>query len=235
MQNKIIKVKNFLSSLLCNYRQLVKTDFDEGTTDKILDILRELRSFMKSSNFVIDGSIPSEWYVSSLIQYLKRLPDNLVNNEYELLFEDMEKDLYKNLKELDFETLSTCISKIKFVEKGILFYQEAKQTLIDILMNNKVIKIVENDPIKVEFSFKYEPKKKKFKIKPLGIKEKQIHLLDNMDYNKKSLERVCGTVKQFCKSFPNLVELQSKQSSETDIFDLQLNNIIKIGTIIHGA
>ena len=72
MQNKIIKVKNFLSSLLCNYRQLVKTDFDEGTTDKILDILRELRSFMKSSNFVIDGSIPSEWYVSSLIQYLKR-------------------------------------------------------------------------------------------------------------------------------------------------------------------
>ena len=222
MQNKIIKVKNFLSSLLCNYRQLVKTDFDEGTTDKILDILRELRSFMKSSNFVIDGSIPSEWYVSSLIQYLKRLPDNLVNNEYELLFEDMEKDLYKNLKELDFETLSTCISKIKFVEKGILFYQDAKQTLIDILMNNKVIKIVENDPIKVEFSFKYEPKKKKFKIKPLGIKEKQIHLLDNMDYNKKSLERVCGTVKQFCKSFPNLVELQSKQSSETDVFDLQL-------------
>ena len=108
---------------------------------------------MKSSNFVIDGSIPSEWYVSSLIQYLKRLPDNLVNNEYELLFEDMEKDLYKNLKELDFETLSTCISKIKFVEKGILFYQEAKQTLIDILMNNKVIKIVENEFILVFFWF----------------------------------------------------------------------------------
>ena len=179
-KNQIIKIKNFLSSLLCNYRQLVKTDFDEGTTDKILDILRELRSYMKSSNFVIDGSIPSEWYVNSLI------------------------------------------NKIKFVQKGILFYQDAKQSLIDILLNKKVINIVEKDPIKVELSFKYDQKKKRLKIKPLGIKEKQIYLLDNADYTKKGLERVCSSVKDFCKHFPNLVDLQSKHSLEADVFDLQL-------------
>ena len=220
--NKIIKIKNFFSSLLCNYRQLVKTDFDEGTTEKTLDILRELRSFMKSSNFVIDGSIPSEWYVNSLIQYLKKLPENLTNNEYELLFKEMENDLYNNLKKLDFETLSVCLNKIKFVQKGILFYQNAKQTLIDILMNKKVIKIVEREKIFVELSFKYDQKKKKFKIKPLGTKEKQIYLLGNMDTNKKGSEKVCSTIKDFCKHFPNLVGLQSKKCLAANIFDLQL-------------
>ena len=221
-KNQIIKIKNFLSSLLCNYRQLVKTDFDEGTTDKILDILRELRSYMKSSNFVIDGSIPSEWYVNSLIKYLKNLPSNMAINEYEILFKEMEEDLNQNLNDLDFETLSICLNKIKFVQKGILFYQDAKQSLIDILLNKKVINIVEKDPIKVELSFKYDQKKKRLKIKPLGIKEKQIYLLDNADYTKKGLERVCSSVKDFCKHFPNLVDLQSKHSLEADVFDLQL-------------
>ena len=221
-KNKIIKIKNFLSSLLCNYRQLVKTDFDEGTTDKILDILRELRSFMKSSNFVIDGSIPSEWYVNSLIQYLKHLPEPMSTNEYELLFKEMESDLDKNLKQLDFETLSICLNKIKFVKKGIIFYQDAKTALIEILLNKKVNKIVESDPIKVELSFKFDQKKRKLKIKPLGVKEKQIYLLDNIDYSQKGAERVCGNVKDFCKHFPNLVDIQSKTGIEADIFELQL-------------
>ena len=221
-KNEIIKIKNFLSSLLCNYRQLVKTDFDEGTTDKIIDILRELRSYMKSSNFVIDGSIPSEWYVNSLIKYLKKLDENMANNEYELLFKEMESELNQNLNNLDFETLSICLNKIKFVQKGILFYQDAKQSLIDILLNKKVINIVEKDPIKVELSFKYDQKKKKLKIKPLGVKEKQIYLLDNADYTKKGLEKVCSSVKDFCKHFPNLVDLQNKHSLEADVFELQL-------------
>ena len=222
LANKIIKIKNFFSSLLCNYRQLVKTDFDEGTTDKIIDILKELRSFMKSSNFVIDGNIPSEWYVSSLIQYLKKLPENLADNEYELFFKEMENDLFNNLKQLDFETLSICLNKTKFAQKGILFYQDAKQILIDILLNKKVIKIVEKDKINVELSFSYSEKKKKFRIKPLGVKEKQIYLLGNMDYNKKGSERVCTTIKDFCKHFPNLVRLNSKICLASDVFDLQL-------------
>ena len=222
LANKIIKIKNFFSSLLCNYRQLVKTDFDEGTTDKIIDILKELRSFMKSSNFVIDGNIPSEWYVSSLIQYLKKLPENLADNEYELFFKEMENDLFNNLKQLDFEKLSICLNKTKFAQKGILFYQDAKQILIDILLNKKVIKIVEKDKINVELSFNYSEKKKKFRIKPLGVKEKQIYLLGNMDYNKKGSERVCTTIKDFCKHFPNLVRLNSKICLASDVFDLQL-------------
>ena len=70
--------------------------------------------------------------------------------QHELLFKEMENDLNNNLKKLDFETLSVCLNKIKFVQKGILFYQDAKQTLIDILMNKKVNRIVEKENIIVE-------------------------------------------------------------------------------------
>ena len=69
IQNNIIKVKNYLNTLLYNYRTLVKTDFEEGTTSNLINILKELKIFMKSSNFVIDGSIPSEWYINSLIEF----------------------------------------------------------------------------------------------------------------------------------------------------------------------
>ena len=219
-KNNIIKVKNFFSSLLCNYRQLVKTDFDEGTTNNTIDILKELKSFMKSSDFVIDGSIPSEWYVNSLIGYLKRLPKTLTDNEYELLFKDMERDLNKSIKELDFETLSICLNKIKFVHKAIVFYENTKQVLIDISLNNKVADIVENDSIKVEMKFKYNNNKKKFRIKTFGINQKQIYLLDNMVYDQKSKDvKICKTVNEFCNKFPNFIEYQEKQG--LDVFKMQ--------------
>ena len=218
-KNKIIKIKNFFSSLLCNYRQLVKTDFDEGTTNKTVDILNELKSFMKSSDFVIDGSIPSEWYVDSLIEYLKKLPDNLKNNEYELLFKDLENDLNKSIKELDFETLSICLNKIKYVHKGIIFYENTKRILIDISLNNKVAKIVEKAPIKVELKFYYNYKKKKFKIKTIGMKTKQLFLLDNINEKRNNKSKICSTVKDFCNKFPNLVEYQQKQL--IDVFKMQ--------------
>ena len=216
-KNIVIKVKNFFSSLLCNYRQLVKTDFDEGTTYKTIDILRELKSYMKSSDFVIDGSIPSEWYVNSLVEYLKKLPKNLINNEYELLFKDMEDDLNKSIKELDFETLSVCLNKIKFVHKGIVFYENTKKILIDISLNNKVENIVESDSVKVEIKFYYNNDKKKFKIKTFG--KKQLQLLDSMVYDELKTRKICNTIKDFCNNFPNLIEYQEKQG--IDVFKMQ--------------
>ena len=77
IQNNIIKVKNFFFSLLYNYHKLVKTDFDDGTTENTEKILKELNMFMKSSNFVMDNSIPYEWYVKSLLEYLKKNFQNI--------------------------------------------------------------------------------------------------------------------------------------------------------------
>ena len=45
---------------------------------------------MKSSNFVVDGSIPSEWYVSSLLEYLQKIPEELTRNDCERLYDEIE-------------------------------------------------------------------------------------------------------------------------------------------------
>ena len=78
-KNNIIKVKNFFSNLLYNFRALVKTDFEQGTLNDTSQILKEIKKYIKSSDFVIDGSIPSEWYASSLLEYLKKLPVPFLN------------------------------------------------------------------------------------------------------------------------------------------------------------
>lgn len=77
-KNNVIKAKNFICTLLNNYRMLIKKDFVEGTTNNTINILKQLKKYMKISNFVIDGSIPSEWYVDSLLEYLKKFHQNLL-------------------------------------------------------------------------------------------------------------------------------------------------------------
>ena len=106
IQNNIIKVKNYLNTLLYNYRTLVKTDFEEGTTSNLINILKELKIFMKSSNFVIDGSIPSEWYINSLIEFLYKIPKEYTENSHSLLFDSIEKEVNESINTLDFEYLS---------------------------------------------------------------------------------------------------------------------------------
>ena len=219
MQNNIIKVKNFFSALLCNYMDLAKKDFNENSISNVKDILKELKLFLKSSNFVVDGKIPMEWYATSLIQYLDKIPQEFRYNNYELLFNDIEKDLNKSLKELDFEALSVCLGFMKFSKRGITFYEKAKEILIDIELNEKVKKIIEEEPIQVNIEFKYSPKIKEFKITKKA-KEKQIALLDNMVFEKPNKKPIhCKTIQTFTKRFPNLSKYQVLQ--DLDLFKMQ--------------
>ena len=216
--NNIIKVKNFFSSLLCNYRNLMREDFDITSKLNVTTILKELKNFTKTQNFVIDGSIPSEWYVTSLMKYLNKIPSDLTNNDCEKLFESMKIDLNKSIQELDFETLSYCLNKIKFVHKGIVYYEQTKEIIIDIILNTKVQKIIEEEKIKVEIEFEYG-KKKKFKIK-LNSKEKNLQLLDNLIFvQDKKRQRIAKTIEDFSKIFPNFAEYQMQQ--DLDIFEMQ--------------
>ena len=48
IKNNIIKCKNFLSSILYNYRILEKSDFNQSKTGNIISILKELAYFMNN-------------------------------------------------------------------------------------------------------------------------------------------------------------------------------------------
>ena len=222
IQNNIIKVKNYLNTLLYNYRNLVKTDFEEGTTSNLINILKELKIFMKSSNFVIDGTIPSEWYITSLIESLKKIPKQYREKDHELLFDSIEKEVNDSINSLDFEILSICLNKMKYIRKNIIYYDNAKEILIDILLNTRVNKIIEDEGLKVELSFTYEKDKKEISINKVKKVEKQLQFLDNMIYqnNNKKGTKICRSIEMFTKFFPNLISFQNKKSKK-DIFEMQ--------------
>ena len=223
-QNNIIKVKNFFCSLLYNYNKLILTDFDEGTTENTEQILTELNKFMKSSNFVVDGSIPSEWYVKSLFEYLKKIPEDLTMNDCEKLYNEIEKDVNKSIEELDIVALSVIMGKLKFAKRGKNYYEECKKLLDDIRLNQETKKIIEEEfiPVEIKFQFDEENEEGKFEICSCNFKEKDRHNADKIkDFEKAKKSKLCTTIVDFTKKFPNLVKYQELQ--DADIFEIQKN------------
>ena len=220
-KNNIIRVKNFFFNLLYNYHKLVKTDFDEGTTENTEKILTELNIFMKSSNFVMDGSIPSEWYVKSLLEYLQKLPENLTKNDNEELYNDMERDINKSIKSLDFEALSVIMGKLKFANRSLMYYQQSLTLLEDIKYNEQIRKIMTQIIIPVDIRFDYDSNENGyFTIDETKLKEKDLFNDDKRTkYEKTNKLKICLTIESFPKKFPNLVKYQEMQ--DADIFEIQ--------------
>ena len=222
IKNNIIKVKNYFSTLLYNYRKLIITDFDEGTTSDTVNILKILKNFIKSSNNVVDDSIPSEWYIDSLLEYLNKIPEEIRNNDFEKLYDEIEEDLNIAIKKLDFEVMSVCLDKLKFTKRGTNYYEEAIKSTKDLELNEKVKEIIEGEYIPVEINFKYsdEQCQNVFDIVKSKIKEK--------DYLRKQIKiknsDFCPNIREFTEKFPDLSIYQVKQ--DVDIFKLQKKLLI---------
>ena len=239
-KNNIIKCKNFISSILYNYRNLEKNDFNKNTINNFMDILKELTHFMKSSNYLIDGTIPSEWYLISMRECLKKLPDEYKNNEYEKLFEELTSELNESINKCNAEYLSMLIDGMKLGDKNKNYYDTIKEIYLDIELNNKANNIIENDNI--SFNFKIiEKKRESIKSKKL-IKSKTFNF-DNNIFIAENLfkDKFTKTIENFIKDFPNLnqYKLNKYNSKEKiNIFEFQEeinlpNKIISYFTIIY--
>jgi hypothetical protein len=209
-KNIVIKVKNYISNCLYNYRLLEKNDFEEGTTNNTFQIFRELKRFMKSSNFIVDNSIPSIWYINSLLNYLKKLPNEYQENDLVKLYKELKEDIQKNIEILDFQSLILFHNKLKFLSRATKHYQVAKQLVEDIDINQVVKKIVEDIAIPVEVYFKYDEEEKKLKIEKSKLK----FLNDNEYIEDPKRGLIMKTIEVFTKKFPNLVRHQYFQGAD---------------------
>ena len=233
-KNNIIKAKNFLSSILYNYRTLVKSDFDEKNITKTEKILNELLLFMKSSNFLTDGNIPSEWYVSALIDCLKKLPDEYKKNDFELLYNELKKELIDSLNLYNFEDMSIFIEKMKYAKRNKIYFNKTKEIYLDIELNNKAKKIIENDDINVYIYCKITDKKKEFNVYKETIKEKQLEFLNSFTFNENNEKgKICKKIHDFIKIFPNLnskiySNIQGLPNDENEIHVLQLQKELQL-------
>jgi hypothetical protein len=169
----------------------------------------------------MDGSIPSEWYVKSLLEYLQKLPEDLTKNDCEGLYKEMENDINKSIKALDFEALSVIMGKLKFANRSLMYYQQSLTLLEDIKYNEQIRRIITELWIPVDMKFEYNDSDKDvFFIEETKLKEKEIGNDEKrIKYESNNKIKLCLTIESFPKRFPNLSKYQEMQ--DADIFEIQ--------------
>ena len=98
IQNNIIRVKNYICSILYNYQNLTKKDFSKNNINDTKSILNDIKKYIESDNYIIDDSIPTQWYLNCLFEYMKKIPQKYIDNDYELLYNEIENDINESIK-----------------------------------------------------------------------------------------------------------------------------------------
>ena len=117
------KIKKTIYDLLDNSKQLIKADFQENLND-IKYILNKLNLLMKFSNYYEqpDDSIPYEWYIKFILDYLEKINESFINNNYEKLFNEIKDDINKSNSNY-LEVLSIIIKKLEIAKKRTILFQ----------------------------------------------------------------------------------------------------------------
>ena len=136
-------------------------------------MLNEIKIYMSLPNFILNNNtIPSIWYINSLLDYLNKIPEDYKDKDFKKLFRELTENLNDSIFNLDFEKLILFSNKLKFLDKIYNYYEEIPKLKKLIVINEKIKNIVENMFIPVDISFKYEENEKKFELIKSNIKEK---------------------------------------------------------------
>ena len=204
-------VKNFLCAILYNYKLLNKEDFIEGTYSNIPNILNEMKKNMKTLNILIDKTIPSDWYIDTLLEYLKKLPKELINNDYEELLKLLENDIKSSINNQYFEDFSICIDKIKLLKNLNEYYEESLMILNDIELNIKTYKIINQIEIPIEICYKNDTNIFNFNFVSndniIANSDSKSHR--NSHTKKKEKQIICNTIQDYINNFPNILEISN--------------------------
>ena len=225
IKNNIIKVKNFICSLLYNFDKLVEKNFNPNKIENTETILDELNTLMKSAYFVIDGTIPFDWYINSIYEYLKKIPDYLTKNDCEELYKEIEQDIKNSLEQLDFIKLSGILEKLEFAERGKIFYKENQKFLTEIKLKEQVKEIIYKEFIPVSIKFSWNEKDNGIlQIEPANFKIKYRNNLDKINKYQNSKKLILAlSIDEFTKKFPNLIKYQEYQDADIFLIQEKLN------------
>ena len=206
IENEIIKVKNFFYALLYNYPTLSKYTFKEEKLFDIINILNELRnhSFKNTSIYTDNNYIPFNWYINSLIQYLPKLPKNLIENDYEELLNQLENEISNSIKELNLGELSIFIEYLKDIKKEKFYLENIKNIYNDIDLNKKVQALVQSELISLDSK---ADDKNLFQFFSNLSKDKKIKEFSNL-FSKEKKHKIKNTIVSFINNFPDISNIQ---------------------------
>ena len=227
-KKNIMKVKKYLCSSLGDFRLLNKSDFNIGTTSDTIKMLNEIKLYMSLPNFILsNNTIPSTWYINSILDYLNKIPEDYKKNDFKKLFCELTEDLNKSIEELNFEKLIVFRNKIKFIDKMINYFENVKDLMNTIDINEKIKQIAEESYIPVDMAFTYDDYEQKFELKKSNINKKQFEdKIIHVNHRKKMIS--LRTIESFTRSFPDLAKYQINQEKNpfTIINELNINTKI---------
>ena len=218
-QNQIIKIKNFFFALLYNYPIISKTEFNKEKMNDILNILNELKnnSYLNSSVYMENKSIPLNWYINSLIQYLPQMTEIYKENNYEKFLNDIEEEITTSINKLDFGQLSSLIEHMKELEKERFYYENIKSIINDIDINKKADIIIQNEQISLNLEKDNNNLNQYFSKL---VKNNEFKYL----FSKSKKNKYFNTIKSFLYNFPNISN--DIKNYESDYFQLLENKKI---------
>lgn len=220
-KNNIIKVKNLICSILYNYRFLNIIKYKKNKVYDSISLFKELRNHIKLYNYVIDEDVPSEWYLDILLEDIYTIPKNLSENDYKLLYKELEEEINNSLKSLNLDILSNFFDKIKFAKRRKNIIMKDENTIADININNKVNNIINNHRIPCELYFCYEPKKKIINIREIKEEDMTLDMLDSLLFTvPKKGTKTCDTIRSLTESFPTIVGNNCFCQDNNKIFDI---------------
>ena len=170
-------------------------------------MLNEIKLYMSLPNFILNNNIiPSVWYINSILDYLNKIPNNYIENDYQKIFTELTQNLNDSINVLDFEKLILFRNKLKFIDKMTNYYDNIKQLINNLVFNDNIKHIVEDIFIPIDMIFKYNNKGKKFELTKSTLKEKVFEEKNIYSYPRKYLTSF-GTIESFTTHFPNLAKI----------------------------
>ena len=206
--NNIIKTKNYINYILFYSPKL--SSFNFSNNGNIFTIFSELKNFLKLS----EKKIYFQYYTDSLLLCLKKLDENYSKNDFDLLLNELNKEIKKSIDLLDFNLMSDYYEKINNSEKRIKLIENNIIILNDIEINKKVMNIIYEDKSD-KFIFNYLSYENNKKIVNKNIWE-FIYNFNIIDNNKKNI---------IIKSYLDFIyDLLNKD----EIYNKDKNDLIKI-------
>ena len=214
-ERNVIKIKNYLCNSIGNFRLLNKLDFSDEAISNTIKMLNEIKTYMSSPNFILDNNtIPSIWYINSILDHLTKIPQDYIHNDYKKLFIELMKNLNDSINELDFEKLILFRNKLKFIDKINNYYDNLKQKINNIEFNRYIKEIVEKQFLPIDLILKFGNKENILEITKSSIKEKAFEDKIILENPKKHLTTF-KTIEAFTRYFPNFVDIEKKEQIRT--------------------
>ena len=245
IKTNIEKVKNCITIILDNYQTLSEKRFLEEKMKDTKSIFEEIKKTAYLANYFINNTIPTKWYLSSLFEYLEKLPKNYIDNDYKLIFDEIETEIDDCINSLNFNLLASFKEKLNFSRNNLDSYITLKKKLKSAKINDQILYFINKEIIPISLYFNHSEnifEIETFNINKLDKGKESLDILiseEKLKNKKRSPLIICKTIKAFTKAFPNLRKYEILQ--DENILELEKNldlpkklneyfNIIKIYT-----